>query len=107
MKNHRPVSELKYNNAWIGRTWYTSVGIRVALDRRWSASDRSIDPPTSSLRKQVSPRKTELIRKILIFIHIRGDAGRWWHRRCWPTGRKSVLKIPGGTKSGWQDYPFL
>ena len=71
------------------------------------ASDRSIDLSTSPPRKQVSPRKTGLIRKILIFIHTRGSVARRWHRRCWSTGRKSVHEIAGGTKSGWQNYPFL
>lgn len=70
-------------------------------------SDRPIDLPTPASWKQVSPRKTELIRKILIFIHTHDGAGRRWRRWCWSTGRKSVLEIPGGTKSGWQDYPFL
>lgn len=71
---------------------------------RQRTSDRPIDLATSASWKQVSPRKTELIRKILIFIHIQDGAGVGG---CWSTGRKSVLEIPGGRKSGWQDYPFL
>lgn len=57
-------------------------------------SDRPIDLPTSASWKQVSPRKTELIRKILIFIHIHaggvGGAGR--------PGGKAFSKSPEGRK---------
>lgn len=56
-----------------------------------TGSGRSIDPSASSSRKQVSPRKTGLIRKILIFIHTRrGGGGR--------PGRKAFSKSPGGRK---------
>lgn len=60
-----------------------------------TGSGRSIDPSASSSRKQVSPRKTGLIRKILIFIHTRrggdgGDGGR--------PGGKAISKSPGDEK---------
>lgn len=53
---------------------------------------RSIDPFASSSRKQVSPRKTGLIRKILIFIHTQrgGGGGR--------PGGKAFSKSLGGRK---------
>jgi len=55
-----------------------------------TGSGRSIDPSASSSWKQVSPRKTGLIRKILIFIHTRRGGGR--------PGRKAFSKSPGGRK---------
>ncbi|KAI4493691.1 hypothetical protein M0804_001867 [Polistes exclamans] len=63
-------------------------------------------------RKQVSPRKTGFIRKILIFIHTHLAAGRWWwwFRQAPPSVIDRVEKRsrnPSGTKSGWRDYPFL
>lgn len=77
-----------------------------------TGSGRSIDPSASSSWKQVSPRKTGLICKILIFIHTRrGGGGR--------PGGKAFSKSPGGkrvsgvgrrgegAKSGWRDYSFL
>lgn len=55
---------------------------------------RSIDPFASSSRKQVSPRKTGLIRKILIFIHTRRGGGGGGGR----PGGKAFSKSPGGRK---------
>lgn len=66
---------------------------RREKDERRKGSGRSIDPSASSSRKQVSPRKTGLIRKILIFIHTRrggGGDGR--------PGGKAISKSPGGRK---------
>lgn len=55
-----------------------------------TGSGRSIDPSASSSRKQVSPRKTGLIRKILIFIHTRRGAA------AVDRAEKRSLEIPGG-----------
>lgn len=64
-------------------------------DERRKGSGRSIDPSASSSRKQVSPRKTGLIRKILIFIHTRRGGGGGGDGR---PGGKAISKSPGGRK---------
>jgi len=87
--------------------------VRAEEKDKGGKGDGKIDPSASSSRKQVSPRKTGLIRRILIFIHSPDATAA-----ARPTGRKSVPEIPpgergagrgegGGTKSGWQDYSFL
>lgn len=71
--------------------------------KRWKRGERdggrSIDPFASSSRKQVSPRKTGLIRKILIFIHTRrGGGGNGGSGGGGRPGGKAFSKSPGGRK---------
>jgi len=96
-----PASELKYNNtliggtcrtpsAWVERTKRGREEEENEVEEDKTGSGRSIDPSASSSRKQVSPRKTGLIRKILIFIHTRRGGGR--------PGGKASSKSPEGQK---------